>query len=340
MKVLIAFVAVLYSHALFAGAFVFAGDSNGVNRITHPQGFSLSNNPQLNVTVCIDPTGSETTQLETSVRNIANTWNQLNTASPNLISGGSNNIPSGKIDWESVTLHEVGHCLGLSHPNLGSQSSNGVSGSDTDFTQSTQGADNSYDIGIAGAGTDGIKGSNDDQRDDDVNLHWFNKGINNPFVATLPYDSSNYSRDVNDLPNSHSYVANADRSVGSSLGFSNTEAVMQQGSFFDEDQRQLAIDDVATLSLGMSGIDVTANTADDYTVNVIYGGVASGGDCDINIKHDPTYSGLAVCSTGGQFLDSTHIVITTANIRIGASFDWFYNTVPNGNDLIFSNGFE
>lgn len=320
------------SQSVYAGSYIFAGEANGTDIITHPQNYTGTGGV-VNVSVCIDPTSVLTTELEIPVQNIVQTWNQLSSSSPNLFFAANNNIPSGQIDWESVTLHEVGHCIGLAHPNLGSR--NGVSGSNTNYTNSTDGAGNSFNFG---SGNDGIIGSDDDQRGDNVNLHWFNRNVNNPYVASPPYDSSNYSVLLSDLPVGDSFPANADILVGNDLGFQNSEAVMQQGSRTDEDQRRLGVDDVSTIRLGMSGIDVTEGTADDYTLNLTYGGIAAG--CDINIKHHDI-SSFAFCSTGGAFIGGgvgTHLRITTASIEIDSSPNWFFNTQTN--DLIFANGFE
>jgi hypothetical protein len=88
----------------------------------------------------------------------------------------------------------------------------------------------------------------------------------------------------------------------------------------------------------MSGLDMTSGTSDDYTINLVYDGITSGGSCNINIKHHAAYTGLAVCSLGGQFVNSNHITITTADIQVGAGFNWFYNNIES--DLIFKNGFQ
>lgn len=333
MKKLIILLSILISNQALSGAFVFAGEANGIDRIAHPSGFTASNVAVLNVNVCIDPASSLTSPLVLPVNNVINTWNNLNMTSPNVFLGAGNNIPSGELDWESTVLHEVGHCIGLAHPNLGSRT--GVSGSNTNYTITTDGSNNTYAFG---AGVDSIIGSSDDSRGDDINLHWFNKNINNPFVASPPYDSSNYSRLTGDLPVGHSFVANADRLVGVALGFPSSEAVMQQGTFTDEDQRSLSVDDVVSIRIAMSGLDEIEGTADDYTINLNYFGVSNSSACDINIKHDTTYGGLAVCELGGAFV-GPHTVITSANIRIGTGFSWFFNTVDNS-DIIFKNGFE
>jgi hypothetical protein len=317
-----------------AGSFVFAGDANGIGVVAHPKGY-LGSGGQISVEVCIDPTSSLTSELVIPVQNIVNTYNQLNGVNDNLKIFGENNIPSNSdYDWESVVLHEVGHCIGLAHPNLGAQT--GVSGGNTNYTATTKGSDNLFDFGV---GTDGVIGSSDDQRDDDVNLFWFNADINDPFQPTPPFDSSKYTRVLSgNLPGGHSFATNPDRTVAALLGYGDrSESVMQQATFNDEAQRMLGIDDEVTLRYAMSGVDEVAGTADDYTFVLTYGGISSG--CDINIKHDPGYSGFARCGVSGFFINGSHIRIDEANIQVDpTAVSWFFNT--ESNDLIFEDGFE
>jgi len=187
-----------------------------------------------------------------------------------------------------------------------------------------------------------VIGSKDDQRDDDQNLHWFRKGVNNPFLEVVSPQSSNYSRDVADLPVSDAFVANAGRDVGALLGFADTEAVMQQGQYYDEDQRSLQADDVATYKMGMTGLDETASTADDYTINMVYGGIkADTSNCDIVIES--TTSGFGACSISGSSGDGIHFRITSATFSYNSDFAWYFNDVLNTNcsvgddDLVISN---
>jgi hypothetical protein len=316
-----------------AGSYVFAGDPPNENLVTHPTGY-LGSGGRINVSVCIDPTSTITAPLVQPVKNIVETWNQLNPVTGNLLSFGNNNIPNNSdYDWESVTLHEVGHCIGLAHPNLGSQT--GVTGNDTNYTNTTKGVDGVFDFDD---GADNIIGSRDDNRDDDINLFWFNDNINNPFVLTPPYDQTKYTRNLNDLPNGHNYAANSDRTVGAALGFASSESVMQQATFNDEDQRRLGIDDVASIKFAMSGVDQVHGTADDYTYRLTYGGIAS--NCDINIKHDASYPGFAVCNVSGFFIgNSDHLRISAANISVNPSaVSWFFN--QDKNDLIYKDGHE
>ncbi len=308
------------------GAFIFAGEANGIDLVTHPTGYS-GGGGTLDVSVCIDPTSANAVAMETPVRNIVHTWNQRAPTTGNVLLGGNNDVPSGRVDFESVALHEVGHCIGLAHPNLASES--GLSGSPANGTRSTDGANNSFE---SSAGPDGRFGSSDDPRGDDVNLHWFRISNNNPFTIADTVDSSTYSRDVADLPPGDVFAANADRSVATLLGVPNSEAVMQQGTFFDEDQRRLVHDDVATLEYGMSGIDEVADTGDDYTVNLVYGGFDS--SCDVVLDFDNTQTGFAVCQTGGVFVGSGHARITSADIFFNTGFNWHFNTTLTAPEVV------
>ncbi len=315
----------------FGGAFIFA-DGDNPDLILHPTGYTGSGG-DLPVSVCILPSSESIPEIEIPVRNVINTWNRREPVSPNLFFGNNNNIDSNnKFDFESVLLHEVGHCVGLAHPNLATES--GLPPADRDYTKAAMGSNDMFDID---PGLDGIKGSADDPRGDDINLHWFNVGINNPLLLTQPVDASTYSVSLDDLPDGDSFVANADRSVAAALGFADTEAVMNQGTFNNEAQRDLAVDDVATLGLGMSGLDRLQGTADDYQPRLEYAGVTS--DCDITIE--VTGSSFGFCSVGGVSLSSDHFRITSAVINLASSsqINWFFNQESNV-QVIFSDGFE
>jgi hypothetical protein len=332
------------SGAAFAGAFIFAGEGNE-DRVAHPSNYTGTGGV-VTVEVCIAPGTPNEAAMVIPVQNIVNTINTYQAVQPNLTSA---NVPFGEYDFESVALHEVGHCIGLAHPNLGSQSENldpdrgpirvdPVSGTDTELTNAADGADDLY---TRDYGVDGIPGTADDGRGDDVNLHWFFIGENNPFVrSSADVDSSTYSRDLADLPMGDSFPINASDETGPGLGFPNTEAVMQQGSPNGQAQRDFSVDDIATLDFARSGVDRSAGTGDDYTIQAVYGGVKSG--CDVNLAFDDARTGFAVCSVGGTFVGANQIAITTGN----AYFDpdvvtWFFNDQPNQtDDTIFSDRFE
>src|SRR5690606_33846963 len=117
-------------------------------------------------------------------------------------------------------------------------------------TKSARGADGAF---TQNAGSDGIHGSRDDQRGDDVNLHWYIRGQNNPGLWLATADSTTLARELGFLPGGHRFAAKADREVMAALGFANAESVMQQGTYARESKRHLHHDDLMTLRLARSG---------------------------------------------------------------------------------------
>ncbi len=244
---LIVLSAILLPGSGSAGAYIFAKENNLPDLITHPTSYNGSGGV-VTVNVCIVPGTPNTAAMEVSIQNAINTYNALTPTTGNLVTGGANNVPPSAFDFESVALHEIGHCLGMAHSNMASES--GLAVAQQNYTRATEGVNNIFNLND---GTDNIIGSDDDIRDDDVNLHWFRKSNNNPFTIAATVDGGTYARDTVLLPPGDNFAANADRAVGAALGVFNTEAVMQQGTFNDEAQRTLNHDDVATLLLAASG---------------------------------------------------------------------------------------
>jgi hypothetical protein len=299
-------------------AYIFAGEANGVDVVTHPIGYTGTGGV-LVVSVGIDPTSANAASMVISTQNVISTWNGLVPTTGNLILGAANNIPSGQVDFESVLLHEMGHSLGLSHVNAATES--GLAGADRNYTKATDGANNVFDLND---GADNVRGSADDIRGDDVNLNYFRTSNNNPFTIASTVDSTTYSRDTANLPGSDTFSTNPDRSVATLLGVPNTEAAMQQGSFFDEDQRALGHDDVAGIRYASSGLDEIAGTADDYILMLTYAGLTT--SANIIIDFDNTQTGFAVSQSGGAFIGaSDHVRITTNEIFFNTGFSWFFN---------------
>ena len=278
----------------------------------------------LTVTVGIDPASPFASEMVTSVSNAVWVWNDLTPTTGNLVSGAANNVPVGYYDFESAVLHEMGHSLGLSHPNLGGA----VTGSDTNFTATTDGADDTYNMD---AGVDGIIGSADDVRGDDVNLNWFQKSNNNPFSIAGTVDSTTYSVDVSDLPGGDLFSTNPDRTVANDLFFlADTEASLQQGQPSDEAQRTLGHDDVAGILYAASGVDEIAGTADDYTLFLDFQGLTA--SADMMIAFDNAEASFAVSKNSGSFLWDgaawSHIALINQGIFFNDGYDWFFNDVP------------
>lgn len=327
LLLIVSALSLFYGECVNAGTFIFAGDANGVDVVTHPKGY-FGSGGEITITVGIAPDTNPVfqTQMDIPVRNAISVWNEQQVTTGNLLLGNNNDIPSNALDYESTLIHEMGHCIGLAHPNLASES--GVSEANQDYTKSAVGSDNVYNLAT---GADGVRGSHDDLRGDDVNLHWFNIGINNPFTKVTTVDSSSYSRNLADLPSSETYVTNGDRIVAtlSKYNVPNTEAIMQQGTLLDEAQRTLAADDVATLQLGMSGLDMIAGDSDDYTIKLQYIGVDANADVLVHLEG----SSFAFCQTNGAFISGgagTHVRITSAEIYMGTPFNWYFNQTLTG----------
>jgi hypothetical protein len=297
-------------------AYIFAGENPNV--VTHPIGYDGTGGV-LTVTVGIDPSSENADEMMISTQNAIRTWNGLIATTGNIEFG---NIAVNEIDFESVLIHEMGHSLGLAHVNLATES--GLNSSLQDYSKSGIGENNQFDLN---AGLDGVIGSADDIRGDDVNLNFFERGVNNPFALNADgiFDSTTYTTDVADLPDGDTFVANADRDVSALFGVANTEGVMQQGSFFGETQRSLAASDVIGIRYAESGIDELQGTADDYDLNIVFSGQTT--SADIVIDFDNNRTGFAVSSSGGTLLTDTHVAITSNNIFFNTGFNWHFNDV-------------
>lgn len=300
------------------GVFIFAESQNNPQLIAHPAGYSGNQN-NLTVSVCIDPASQSISDMEIPVRNAITTWNEL---SPRLDNVRLNDptIPSNHIDYESVLLHEIGHCVGLGHVNLATES--GVASSNRGYAKSRPGPNGNYDLDD---GADGVKGSLDDLRGDDINYGWFRKGFNSPFLHEFTVDETTYGTGLEDLPVGHNFVEIASLGVARARGLADGEAVMHQGTRIRENQRDLARDDATMVRLAMAGRDRTQETADDYRFTLEYGGVKTG--CDITIRTEG--SGFGVCQVSGSFIsgDGNHIQITSGSITMGSTsnYNWYFN---------------
>ncbi len=299
-----------------AQGYIFAINQNDPDLITHPMGYNGTGGV-LNVSVGIDPTSAFSTEMQVSVDNVVRTWNRLNPTTGNLQFG---NIMANEMDFESVLLHELGHSLGLAHVNLASESGVVLQ----NYSKSNRGSNGVYDLN---PGVDGVIGSADDIRGDDVNFNFFEIGVNNPYVVNPIVDSTTYSNDLSNLPGPDSYVANADRDVSVLYGVPNTEGVMQQGAFFGEDQRTLAGSDVIGILYAESGLDELQGTADDYDLMLSFAGLDD--SADIVIDFDNSRASFALSQNSAISLNATHFAITGSNIYFNTNPNWHFNQNSN-----------
>lgn len=317
----------LPQHAI-GGAYIFA-DGNNLERVAHPRVYTGVGGTLSNLTICVDVSVNPdlAVQAEAAVIKAVKTFNRLRSIPNNTLAfNASTDIPSGRVDFESTLLHEMGHCQGLAHPNHATES--GLAEPDRNGTKSSNGADGVFN---QGAGLDVRHGSNDDVRGDDLNLHWYVRNQNNPGVLPAVFDGSTLIRALTALPAGHLFAANADRNVLAALGIASTEAVMQQGAGSNEAQRQLQADDETALRLARSGLDRIQGTADDYSFQLSYVGQLNNptdSACNLRVRLD-TSTSFAVCAVGGSGLNASNIRITTANLAFNSATNWYFTPGEN-----------
>jgi hypothetical protein len=311
-----------------AGAYVFA-NATRPDSVTHPQVYTGTGGVLEDLTICIDTSVNPAlaAQAEGALIKVVATHNRfLSLAADNLALNAATDIPSGQVDFESTLLHEMGHCIGLAHPNHATES--GLAEPSRNGTKSAVGTNGVFD---QDAGADGLHGSRDDVRGDDLNLHWYIRNQNNPGLLPATVDTTTMIRALTALPAGHLFAANADRGVMAALGFANSEAVMQQGAFSNEAQRHFQHDDLVTLRLARTGLDRTAGTADDYRYALRYVGQLNNPSntvCNLRVRLD-TSTGFAVCGLGGQTLPNGDLRVTSANLAFNSTTNWYFTAGPN-----------
>lgn len=323
---------------VFAGSFSFADMLKEPATITHPSGYT-GEGGKVTVSVCIDPKSESQTEMAIAIQNSIDHWNRLEPNHGNSEMSPESGVPSDRVDAESVLMHEMGHCIGIAHPNLASESE--LKGEDRRFARALTGSDGDYSLD---AGSDGVIANANDQRGDDVNLHWFRKSNNDPFSIAEVVDASTYSVDLADLPAGDAYPTVAGAQVSSSRSLSRTEAVMHQGIYYGEKRTGLGHDDVAMVRLAMAGTDRVQDTESSYELELVYEGVGS--DCDITVEMGG--HAFAQCSVGGSSIDSNHWRVSDATIKMASTsyIDWHFNDTLNNDkpeeddgDRIFGSSF-
>ncbi len=317
----LAFTLLLQPVATHAFSYVMAGKRQPADTIVHPAGYTGKENT-LKITVALHSDFKDLeSDLEFTLSQAVEIWNDLLAASSSL--SPSIEVPAqGGTDIFGTMVHEMGHCLGLAHPALSPPPGTPTKGKK--YTASTAGPNLKFDLD---PGSDGVGGTRDDERGDDVNLSYFKRADNNPF--TLPddgiFDSTTYSRELADLPSGSTFSAMGDRTVAISDEFKleNIEALMVTGGSLKPGQvrRALGADDVAGIRFAMSGIDEIQGTSDDYTLEIEYIGVDD--EADILIRFDGR-SPYAAAQVAARKISDNHFSMVPGRI-IG------YNSKPPGN---------
>lgn len=240
--------------------------------ITHPPGYDGSGGV-LQYRICVLG-GSE--DLIGPLGRAISTWNELTSTTGNCegcrIWEESGNAPQ-TMHAETTLLHEIGHCpLGLAHPERNWDAQVDGFWETASYTRS---------IGVA-LPPDGISSGGDFLRGtlDDIqigpgsipdNVHWFRIMDNNPaIVDSTIIDINTFSPStVLNLPDGHSWAANANRKANEALGFMNTQAVMYGLQNDLERKVTLTADDVAMIKMGMTGQDLVFGTSDDYAIELL-----------------------------------------------------------------------
>lgn len=293
--------------------------------VSHPLGYNGTGG-ELTVSVCVDPTSSFAQMLPAPLKRALTTLNDLTPTTGTYIAPGqSTEVPPDQWDAESALLHEVAHCIGINHTNLGPLLPEVEAIFFGNASYSSKGAD--ADFSFVSIGPDNIWGSDDDDRGDDINLVWFRKSSNDPFFIDPPpppaTDSSTYSRSLADLPPMHSYAANGTPSVADQLGYPGTRAVMYAQIGPQSEFRALANDDVAMLRYGMSGLDESASTPDDYTFKL----ELTGYPCDLPVSLVSLgESPVSRCGVNYDLIPGStdHFQVEPVFVQLNSDFVWFF----------------
>jgi hypothetical protein len=341
-------------------AAVFLESTDG--RVTHAGAYDGSPGVHV-INVCQDSTAQPIVgDPAQATRNVVAELNRFRGQLGNVVGAAAVGVGSGKVDYESMLMHEMGHCLGLDHNVLGpSEVGCTIDGSCVGhptlfFVNAFRGPNSGFD---GQAGLDGERGTGDDLRLDDVNRHWYRVGNNDPFEEAAIADRTTHARSGL-LPPGDLFaeaVANfspctqgaAASRTWQANGRPPTQDVLFPVLCIANAVRSLSPNDRTAFRIARAGLDGIAATADDYSIRLNYVEFDAS-DCDVLIRF-PDGGGFH-CAADVRTLANGDTTIAdgadpdrfAAIISLQRSTNWFFNqvdtTVDPPADYVFCSGFE
>jgi hypothetical protein len=278
-----------------------------------------------------------------AARNVAAAFNRRDGSVGNVLSPSDPTYPPlGTRDVEAVLAHEIGHTLGIGHAESTPMALGGLAPG-FGVAPARRGANGVVD---ALPGADGIFGTEDDWRGDDVNVMVFPLTTpgNTPFEVPVVADRTTMTSDraLRSNPNSWPFVAWAPVAV--SLGLPPTSSVMIAAYGVGGVTRRPSAQELTMLKYAESGIDGLAGTTDDYELFLYVVPPATPshdrpeGCIVISISPDDRFAGaLAITFPVGSwsfvepcFAGTAECIGLTA-IRFNPDYNWHFPTTDTSN---------
>jgi hypothetical protein len=334
---------------------VFLNQTPG--RVTHPETYDGTGG-EIVLNVCLDPAlppqfGDPTQATANSVAE----FNRFQGRLGNVVNALS--VGAAGTDYESILLHEMGHCLGLDHNVLGPSELQCAlaTGSNPGTCPATPGLfyTNSFAgpnaVRQASPGNDNQRATGDDLRGDDINRHWHAIGANNPFEALGLVDRLTHSQTAS-LGDGESFAeaVTSFSPCNQIPAFSNTSGANGQPPTSDvvfpvhcinNVVRDLSPNDQTTFRIARAGLDGIAGTSDDYTTRLVFTGTQTDA-CHIRIAF-PSGGGFSCQGLLVPFPNGDQR-ITQTTISLQKETGWFFNQTDTTADIpvpcVFRSGFE
>lgn len=325
----VAFLVTVLPQSGVAGSFVTV-DQDEPDRVAH-QNYYGTGGELSAIRVCIDNSVNPAlaTAAEPAVRNVIATYSRFRSLPNNTFAAGADtSAPPDQVDFETVLLHEFMHANGLDHPN---QANNPAGDGMYGYYDSRSGHGANGVLDHLGD-LDGIAGSADDLRGDDVSLLWYPRGSNDPAVLPAVVDTTTMARTLDYLPSGQHFAANGNADVMAALGHANSKAVAVQGYVQGRAGRHLHNDDLAMLRLARAGIDGVAGTADDYRSKAVFAGYYNdpqGGECSMVVRFVDEVD-FASTFVGLTPLAPNHWrLIYPTRMRFNPAVNWYFTPGAN-----------